>query len=89
MAIPLTTPNPELQQPIRRTPPGMAYWAGTHTDPTATCSACAHFIKSTGKAKNKGRCGRYRDFTGRDGDQFDGGTRACKYFEKMESGAKA
>ena len=74
----LTSPNPEFDHLVKRTPPGMMFWSGTCADPTATCDGCRYYNLTR---KNKGRCSLYQNHTGRAGAAFDKKTPACKYFQ--------
>jgi len=87
----LTSSDPELDRKIRATPAGMMYWAGTCSDPTATCSKCKHFGFSVVQRNDAGntisvkehanRCALVWKYTSKIGAVFPGSTPACKYHE--------
>jgi hypothetical protein len=90
----LTTPDPELNRLVKRTPPGMMYWSGTCTDLKATCGACHHFGYSVvvrndaGNAINTSkypdRCALAHSYTKKHGERLPQDTPACKYFEHKQ-----
>jgi len=87
----LTSPDPEFDRRARRTPKGMMYWAGTCSDPAATCGGCRHYgymsviRNASGNAirtiAHATGCGLYHKYTGRHGAEVKRTTPACKYFE--------
>lgn len=93
----LTTPNAELAEFQRKTPSGMAHWAGTGPD-GATCLQCKHwnncgdpagYYSKTGMRGGMikpRRCGKYKSMMqGRHGDAIPWDALACKYFDKNET----
>jgi hypothetical protein len=95
MSLYLTIANPDLERLVRQTPEGMMFWAGTCTDPKATCGDCKYY-------------GFYQDVRNAAGDRVASphhptkcklyymrmgapskkplwkGTPACKYFESRK-----
>lgn len=90
----LTVSNPGTDHLIRQTPPGMMFWAGSWTDPSATCGGCKHFGYETVMRNEAGNavstrkfpssCALYKKYCGRDGKSFSPTTTACKYFEAKQ-----
>ena len=87
----LTIANPELQEQVDTTPPGMMHWSGTGPA-GAACGGC----KAYGPRKNRetgeisGRCREYvRIMRGRHGQapvmMFPPETRACRHFIEKPS----
>jgi hypothetical protein len=92
----LTSPNPELDEMRKRTPDGMAFWAGTYEkDRKATCRLCQHWSKrdrdpmqrysyyANGRGLRPGPCVKYQQMMHKDkpGPGVPHDTPACKYFE--------
>ncbi len=78
----LTEPNPDLADMIRRTPSGMAHWAGT--GPTGkTCGECAFLVSISVGVGNSTRCEKYTMMMrGKQGSKkIPKTTPACKYFD--------
>lgn len=81
----LTNPplrNPELQDKIAQTHPGMAHWAGTGPH-NQYCGNCQNF---TGTGWQPGRCTKFNKMLRSKGrasrlPPFPGKTPACLYFE--------
>ena len=80
----LTNPNPEFTRPVVRTPEGMMFWAGTCSDPKATCGGCKHYDHDINTRKHLGSCALYQRYTERLGKNFSSKTPACKYFENKQ-----
>lgn len=84
----LTKPNVVLEEMRRRTPPGMAHWAGTGPE-GATCRGCAHwkttgYLAGSGLLKNS-PCDKYRRMMGGvDGPPIPHYAPACKWIEPRE-----
>lgn len=85
MSLHLTEPNKELGEKRRKTPPGMAFWAGT--GPAGkTCRECKFWenqgwLTSCGLLKDA-HCEKYtRMMNGNVGGRIPHFTVACKYFE--------
>jgi hypothetical protein len=80
----LTEPNAELAEQVRRTPPGMAHWAGT--GPAGqTCAGCGHYgywyETRTGKSgRRASACELYFRRCHTHGNTLPAATPACKYF---------
>lgn len=80
----LTEPDQDLAEKRRRTPPGMAFWAGTGPA-GATCRGCQFWL-SDGYLADCGLlkdsiCGKYRSMmNGEAGAKLSHYTPACKYF---------
>jgi hypothetical protein len=72
----LTVLDADLNELVRRTPPGMAFWSGT--GPKRTCGQCEHFGELVSK---KYGCRLYTKQTGYE-VQLLKDTAACKYFLK-------
>jgi hypothetical protein len=91
----LTTSNQELDLLVRQTPKGMMYWAGTCTDPVATCGGCSHYgyedviRDDAGNALNTrkypSRCALFHSYTKQHGNPLPQNTPACKYFVTKQS----
>jgi len=87
----LSAPNDEFDRLVRRTPPGMMFWAGTCTDPKATCGGCQHFGYSVPIRNSAGnaletreypsRCALFNKHTKEHSKKLPAGTPACRYFE--------
>lgn len=81
----LTEPNIDLASKRKRTPPGMAFWAGTGPA-GATCRGCEKwdslgYYADCGLLKDS-PCAKYRSMmNGTQGDKLPHFTPACKYFE--------
>lgn len=84
----LTEPNPQLAAAQRKTPHGMAHWAGTGPQ-GATCRGCKHwgfsgYLAATGLLKDS-HCDKYtRMMNGEAGGRLAHYQSACKYFEPVE-----
>lgn len=80
----LTEPNPDLADKRARTPPGMAFWAGTGPANT-TCRGCQHwrsggYLIGTGMLMDS-PCGKYESMmNGETGPRLPHFTPSCKYF---------
>ena len=55
------------------TPPGMAFWANTGPI-SEICKSCSFY--------QEGRCLKYKQLTGRNGEHFSAYMPSCKYFER-------
>jgi len=85
----LTSVNPQHDEMVAKTPPGMAYWAGTGPAQT-TCRECA-FYEFKGYKSNRGIhrggtlkmgiCNKYLSMMQRAGSKVPFETPSCKYFE--------
>jgi hypothetical protein len=71
----LTVLDSDLEDLRLRTPPGMAFWAGT--GPKRICGQCEHF----GELSRKHGCRLYTKQAGREVPLLED-TAACKYFSK-------
>lgn len=79
----LTIVNPDLEQQVARTVPGMAHWAGS--GPAGKfCGGCAHFMSVSRGLGSSTRCGKYSQMMdGRTGSKkLPPETASCKYFEQ-------
>lgn len=79
----LTTVNPDLEQQVARTIPGMAHWAGTGPA-GSTCGTCRYFTSVSRGLGSSTRCDKYSQMmNGRSGPKkLPPETAGCKYFEK-------
>jgi hypothetical protein len=82
----LTEPNPDLAEQVKRTPQGMAHWAGSGPE-GATCGGCSHYgywyTTWTNKKRRKpsGCELYYRRMHTHPDSPLPKATAACKYFE--------
>ena len=91
----LTNPNPEFTRLVVRTPAGMMFWAGTCSDPEATCAGCKYYGYTSVLRDSAGNaietpghptsCALYYKHTGKSGKSISPKTSACKYFENKQS----
>jgi hypothetical protein len=85
MNIKLTEPNPELAKMVRRTPHGMAYWAGTGPR-DKFCAGCSNFgtiyPDGEGTRGKPDRCRLFYRQTGKVGGKLDLRTESCKYYSE-------
>lgn len=86
----LTEPNPALAEQVRRTPDGMAHWAGTGPD-GATCAKCEHYgyfyEDRAGQSRRKpSACALYARRMQKHGGNIPSDTDACKWFEPASDG---
>jgi len=89
--IPLTKAFGEVDALAARTPPGMAFWAGTGPK-GRTCRECLHYsvegrygTPGGDHARGEltlGRCAKYSRTKRLDGPKFRHSTPVCKYFEE-------
>jgi hypothetical protein len=97
MNLYLTIANPELERLVRQTPPegGMMFWAGTCSDPGATCGGCKHYGFYEDVRNDAGdriatphhprKCRLYYEHMGKPSKKpLWKGTPACKYFESRK-----
>lgn len=77
----LAVPDPELDRLVKKTPPGMMYWSGTCSDPTATCGKCRYFGYEVDTHKYPAGCALFHSRTRQHRKPLPPDTLACKYFE--------
>lgn len=81
----LTEPNPQLAEWQKKTPNGMAHWAGTGPE-DKTCADCefkGYYRESRhGTSYHVNGCEKFKKMTGRHGPAFESSTPACKYFSE-------
>lgn len=79
----LTIVNPDLEQQVARTIPGMAHWAGSGPA-GSSCGQCSYFITVSRGLGSSTRCNKYSQMmNGRVGaKKLPPETAACKYFEQ-------
>lgn len=85
----LTEPNPQLAEWQRKTPNGMAHWAGTGPE-GKTCRECEHWQHEKRYYAKRGlqrgtlkpaRCRKYKTMmNGQTGGEIPHDARSCKYF---------
>jgi len=84
----LTAPNLELEKAEQRTPPGMAFWAGTGPA-FMTCGKCSNYgywyENSKGDRRNRTKgCALYWKQMHKHAERsIPENTAACKYFESL------
>lgn len=77
----LTVINPELEDKVARTIPGMAHWAGSGPN-GRICGECAFFYSVSRGVGQSFRCQKYYNMMDREGSKkIPPGTPSCKYFE--------
>ena len=77
----LTSTNPALEEAVRRTPFGMAHWAGS--GPIGkTCGQCEHLVDMNRASPR--RCAEYHRRMKRWGGVIARSTASCKYFEEKQ-----
>lgn len=77
----LTVTNPALEEAVRKTPFGMAHWAGTGP-PNKACGQCVHLVDANRSSPR--RCAEYRRMTNRWGGVIARNTASCKYFKDKQ-----
>ena len=85
--IPLTVIDPELEKKRSKTPPGMAFWAGTGPEGT-TCRECLNYgndgyysaNSKNGSTLRPGPCAKFQSMMERRGPSIPYNTPSCKYF---------